>query len=798
MKTKCLTAVFILSVLPVIADKSYACPPNQGPVAILKVYPKTQDVGQPVTFDATDSYDPDGYIQKCCWFWNWYSQSNHYEDPTDKMYQHTYQTAGEYRVRLWVKDNSGASDNDYYEWVKILPPPPVENLLKPQDGSGCQPIDNVRLEWESVSCADSYKVYLSDVNDTPTEDDCIAEPNDNYYNKGNLQPNTIYHWRVKTVDNGYTSDYSSVASFTTGPGQAAGPEPNGVTGVPIDVSLIWTVGGGAESQDIFLGTDFNDVNDAVRTSAEFRDNIIADINFYDTRSVNAFLSTGNKIDNIGSLGRNYDFGLSTTTRAEAFAINESGRIVGVSKDPNSNLHAFINIPESGSEPNWTSKLTDLHAFGDVNESIAYDISDANRIVGNAGDKAFYLKYPGDMNELPSLYSETSSDSVARAVTDGIDGLGSAAVGWSGGHAVLWDDLDSNNPSIYDLGTVEKYCMSRAYNINKYRHVVGYYWPMYGDDVKDRAFAGDIENGLTGIGTLEQGNISRAYGINNSGQIVGEATIDPNDSELRAFVYDDCQMYNLNELIESGPNDPCYIIASAQSINDDGFIVGYGKILDSNDPDSGMNRAILLIPIRPLAFWEFDETYGSTAPDSSVRGNHGQVEGASWTTGKIRGALRFDGQDDYVTTENMVLDPCTCDFTVAVWINLDTNDVNQVLVSQSNGVGTQWLQISNNGKLSTELGGIVDSNGTALSIETWHHIALTKSSDKVNFYLDGNLDGDADQTIGEIDSAAGNMVFGSNKTHDGDFFGGIMDDLRIYPWALSQNKILELFEDRFQN
>ena len=39
-----------------------------------------------------------------------------------------------------------------------------------------------------------------------------------------------------------------------------------------------------------------------------------------------------------------------------------------------------------------------------------------------------------------------------------------------------------------------------------------------------------------------------------------------------------------------------------------------------------------------------------------------------------------------------------------------------------------------------------------------------------------------------------MIFGSNKTHDGEFFDGVIDDVRVYPWALTSSEIMEIFED----
>ncbi len=48
----------------------------------------------------------------------------------------------------------------------------------------------------------------------------------------------------------------------------------------------------------------------------------------------------------------------------------------------------------------------------------------------------------------------------------------------------------------------------------------------------------------------------------------------------------------------------------------------------------------------VGWWKFDETNGTVAYDSSGNGNDGNfTNGPTWTTGKIGGALSFDGVDD---------------------------------------------------------------------------------------------------------------------------------------------------------
>src|SRR5262249_49373042 len=50
----------------------------------------------------------------------------------------------------------------------------------------------------------------------------------------------------------------------------------------------------------------------------------------------------------------------------------------------------------------------------------------------------------------------------------------------------------------------------------------------------------------------------------------------------------------------------------------------------------------------IGYWKFDESTGTTAIDSSGLGNNGILtNGPTWTSGKVNGALGFDGINDYV-------------------------------------------------------------------------------------------------------------------------------------------------------
>jgi len=73
----------------------------------------------------------------------------------------------------------------------------------------------------------------------------------------------------------------------------------------------------------------------------------------------------------------------------------------------------------------------------------------------------------------------------------------------------------------------------------------------------------------------------------------------------------------------------------------------------------------------ISWWSFDETSGLTAEDH-VGGFHGaHTNGPTPTNGKVRGALRFHGTNDYVTVPDSDLWAFgTNDFTVEFWANFD--------------------------------------------------------------------------------------------------------------------------------
>ena len=74
------------------------------PIAEFTYSPQNPIVGEAITFDATDSDDPDGKIAKYSWYFG--------DETTDQgeIITHTYTSPANYTVTLIVKDNQGLTN----------------------------------------------------------------------------------------------------------------------------------------------------------------------------------------------------------------------------------------------------------------------------------------------------------------------------------------------------------------------------------------------------------------------------------------------------------------------------------------------------------------------------------------------------------------------------------------------------------------------------------------------------------------------------------------------------------------
>ena len=133
------------------------------------------------------------------------------------------------------------------------------------------------LNWSAGYFAVSHDVYLgdnfNDVNEG-TADTFRGNQTDKFAVAGfpgypypdGLVPGTTYYWRIDEVNQAEPNSpwKGDVWSFSIPSKTAYSPDPaNGAESVNLNVTLSWTTGLGAKFHTIYLGENFDDVNDAV-------------------------------------------------------------------------------------------------------------------------------------------------------------------------------------------------------------------------------------------------------------------------------------------------------------------------------------------------------------------------------------------------------------------------------------------------------------------------------------------------------------------------------------------------------
>jgi sugar lactone lactonase YvrE len=195
-------------------------------------------------------------------------------------------------------------------------------------------------------------------------------------------------------------------------------------------------------------------------------------------------------------------------------------------------------------------------------------------------------------------------------------------------------------------------------------------------------------------------------------------------------------------------------------------------------------------IRCVAHFKLDEAKGSIVNDSARNWDATVYGNPEWrpAEGIVGGALQLDGLDDYVKT-GFVLNPADGALSVFAWIKGGVP--GQVVVSQAGGAN--WLCTdTSEGNLMTKLRnpgrfGSPMLSQTNITDGNWHHIGLVWDGSKRILYIDDVAV--AEDTQNGLESSDRGLYIGTGKGMEPDsFWSGLIDDVRIYDMALSEEEI----------
>ena len=217
----------------------------------------------------------------------------------------------------------------------------------------------------------------------------------------------------------------------------------------------------------------------------------------------------------------------------------------------------------------------------------------------------------------------------------------------------------------------------------------------------------------------------------------------------------------------------------------------------------------LIKFRPasdnglVGYWSLDEGMGTKAGDMSGMGHDGTASGSpAWVDGKRGKALSFNGTSDCFSVGTFNFGNVS---TISAWVNIDTGEssIQTIMANSVTGAAADGFRLfvntygTSDQKLFIETGngsagdGAISAAG-AVPYPGWHHIVavLDRTNGLANAYVDG---------VQVITNDSIQTDFGNNQwtrigrmSNSSYYFGGIMDEVRVYNRALSATEIANLY------
>src|SRR3989344_558627 len=235
----------------------------------------------------------------------------------------------------------------------------------------------------------------------------------------------------------------------------------------------------------------------------------------------------------------------------------------------------------------------------------------------------------------------------------------------------------------------------------------------------------------------------------------------------------------------------------------------------------------------VGWWKLDDSSGTSATDSSGNGNTGTlINNPAWATGKIDGALNFDGVNDYVNAGT----PSTLNnlpaLSISVWIKPDSlSNPGNVIVAKTHGATptfTGWVLRTENPSgnhnslyFSADFNRNLNDPGfdpgqdliavaeeNVIEVGGWNHVVVTWDGSKIaanaKFYVNGSLVGKSPTHDKDIngdgtrsDDSYRPLIIGDDyQQPQGQPFDGLIDDVRIYNRVLSAVEIQAIYSNSF--
>lgn len=203
---------------------------------------------------------------------------------------------------------------------------------------------------------------------------------------------------------------------------------------------------------------------------------------------------------------------------------------------------------------------------------------------------------------------------------------------------------------------------------------------------------------------------------------------------------------------------------------------------------------VLAPPGLVAWWSADNTAGDR-----IGSHHGVLtNGAGFAAGYVSQAFALDGVSKYVAVPDSADWAFgTNEFAIELWANFATVAGTQAMLGSDEGPGStkKWIFWRTGGSLGFHIadgsggGATLGSAGFNPVAGQWYHVGVTRSGSSFTFYVNGAALS-TDSSSFTVPDANAPLTIGQAENQF--FFGGMLDDVRIYNRALAAGEVLAIF------
>jgi len=207
----------------------------------------------------------------------------------------------------------------------------------------------------------------------------------------------------------------------------------------------------------------------------------------------------------------------------------------------------------------------------------------------------------------------------------------------------------------------------------------------------------------------------------------------------------------------------------------------------------------------VSWWSLDETSGMTAEERVGNNPGAHANGPVPADGMVRGALRFDGKNDYVAVADSDIWAFGADdFTIELWANFDKrgsgslSHPGDIFIGNDEGPRNRrkWFFALGGGVLNFHINGpgigpkFFPRVSFSPIVGQWYHLAVVRKGSTYTIFVDGTPGGSAKNTDVILNPNAPLTI---GQAENLGFMNGRLDEISIYNRALTQEELQAIYD-----